>query len=80
MNEQTTSRALVKTAMAQQRQRPRWARAIHYLGEDLRWALSAWCDFPRPVTRLTAAAVSAFGAFAFGLDDSLHGLLALFTD
>ena len=45
-----------------ERQRPRWACFVHNLGDDLRWALSAWCDFPRPVRRVSTALFSTGAA------------------
>lgn len=64
------------------RRRPRSARAVHNLGDDLRWAISAWCDVPRPARRLTAGIVTAAAAAHLrrcrccGLDHFCGGQLA----
>ena len=62
-----------------ERQRPRWACFVHNLGDDLRWALSAWCDFPRPVRRVSTALFSTGAAWVLGVDDALSQLVALVT-
>lgn len=62
------------------RARPAWACRIHDLGDDLRWALGAWCDFPRPVRRITAAAITAAGAQLTGADDAIVSLLTTLTE
>lgn len=63
-----------------ERQRPRWARRIHYLGADLQWALSAWCDFPRPIRRGTAATVAALGGHVVGIDDTIISVVNALVD
>jgi len=52
-----------------ERDRPAWARTIHDLGDDLNWAVSGWCDFPRPVRRCTAAVVAAAGGHLVGVNE-----------
>lgn len=51
------------------RRRPRWACRIHDLGDDLRWALGAWCDFPRPLRRAFAASIALAGGRMAGVDE-----------
>jgi len=57
------------------RQRPRWACVIHDLGDDLRWALGAWCDFPRPIRRVTAVVLTAVGGHIAGADQAIESLV-----
>lgn len=59
-----------------ERQRPRWACAVHDLGEDLRWAISAWCDFPRPARRFIAAITTTVTAHAFGAHDAVSSIVS----
>ena len=61
------------------RQRPRWARAIHNFGDDLRWAVSAWCDFPRPARRVFTATVTAVAAHTVGVGDAVATIVAAIT-
>lgn len=57
------------------RTRPRWARCIHDFGDDLRWACSGWCGFPRPVRRGAAAVLTAAGGWVVGADDLIAGVV-----
>lgn len=57
-----------------ERTRPKWARRIHDLGDDLSWALSAWCHFPRPVRRMTAVAATSIGGWFIGADDAIASI------
>lgn len=57
------------------RERPTWARVIHDLGDDLNWAISGWCDFPRPVRRVTAVVFAAAGGQFFGVNDLVASLV-----
>lgn len=62
------------------RARPRWACRIHDLGDDLHWSISAWCDFPRPVRRATAAAITAVGARVTGADDAIISIVTTIAE
>ena len=62
------------------RARPRWARVIHNLGSDLNWAISGWCNFPRPVRRATAAAVTTAAAILFDADDVVRTAVDVLAD
>ena len=66
-------------ASSETRLRPRWARCIFHLGDDLRWAMSGWADFPRPVRRLTAATVSTVAAYLLDVDVALEALLSVIS-
>ena len=59
-----------------QRQRPRWARAVHNFGDDLRWAISTWCEFPRPARRFAAAVFSIGAAHMFGAKDAVASIIS----
>ena len=59
-----------------QRQRPRWARTVHNFGDDLRWAISTWCDFPRPARRLAAAVFTTAAAHTLGAKDAVASIIA----
>lgn len=59
------------------RQRPRWARVVHNFGDDLRWAISAWCDFPRPARRLTAAIFATAAAHTFGATEAVVSIISV---
>jgi len=63
-----------------ERERPTWARTIHDLGDDLNWAISGWCDFPRPVRRCTAAVVAAAGSQLVGVNDLVASLAQVIVD
>ncbi len=80
MTEQTQHDSVEGRTARPERQRPRWARLIFNVGDDLRWALSAWSNFPRPVGRLAAAGLSAGAAYLFGVDDSIHALFTALAD
>lgn len=62
-----------------ERQRPRWACCIHNFGDDLHWAISAWCDFPRPARRFAAAITTTVTAHAFGAQDAVSSIVATFS-
>ena len=47
---------------------------IHNLGDDLTWALSAWCNFPRPVRRITAIVTTSVGGWIVGADDAIGSI------
>lgn len=68
------------TTRAEDRERPRWARTIHNLGDDLRWALSAWCEFPRPIRRTFAACTTAIGGWAIGADDVIGTIVTTIVE
>ena len=68
MNQDTTTRT-----------RPRWARVIHNFGDDLRWAVSAWCDFPRPARRVAAAVCTTAAAHTFGARDAVDSIVTAIT-
>jgi len=59
-----------------QRTRPRWARFIHDFGDDLRWAVSAWCDFPRPARRMATAMFTTAAAHTFGVPDAVASVVS----
>ena len=62
------------------RQRPKWACVIHDLGDDLGWAISAWCDFPRPARRFGAAIATAITAHAFGAPEVVDSIVYMFLN
>ena len=59
-----------------QRRRPRWACVIHNFGDDLRWAVSGWSDFPRPARRFVGAMATAVAAHSFGAQDVVASIVA----
>jgi hypothetical protein len=61
--------------VAETRTRPRWATCIHNFGDDLRWACSGWCGFPRPVRRSAAAVLTAASGWVVGADELIAGLV-----
>ncbi len=76
----STKKSPITTAPAFERTRPRWARCIHNLGDDLCWAVSAWCHFPRPVRRLTAVATTSIGGWLLGADDALAAVTTVLLE
>jgi hypothetical protein len=67
----------LSTTIDNVRIRPRWARVLHNLGDDLRWALSAWCDFPRSVGRVAATVLTAATGWVVGADDVVAELISM---
>ncbi len=59
-----------------ERQRPHWASAIHNFGDDLRWAVSGWCDFPRPARRFVGGLTTTVAAHAFGAQDVVASIVS----
>lgn len=51
------------------RSRPRWARFIRHLGEDLSWAINGWTDFPRSVRRTATGVAGATAGWLMGFHD-----------
>lgn len=78
MNEQIHTERAADTG-SNTRPRPRWARRIFHLGDDLRWAMSGWADFPRPIRRLTVATVSTVAAYLLDVDATLEALLSVIS-
>lgn len=72
MNDVTTT---TTDRPATTRARPRWARCIHNFGDDLRWACSGWCGFPRPIRRGAAAVFTTAGGWIVGADDLIAGVV-----
>ena len=58
------------------RQRPKWACRIHDLGDDLHWAVSSWCDFPRPARRFVAGVIAAVGAHGLGASEAASSVVS----
>ena len=58
-----------------ERQRPRWACCIHNFGDDLHWAISAWCNFPRPARRFAGGVVTTVAAHAFGAGELANSVV-----
>jgi len=73
-----TTRTAETTGAA--RARPRWARVVHNFGDDLRWACSGWCGFPRPVRRTFAAMVTAAGGWLVGADELIAGIVTVLSE
>jgi len=75
-----TEKQELSTRSPADRARPRWARVVHDLGDDVNWAMSAWCDFPRPIRRATAVLVTAVGGRIVGADEAIASLVTTLTE
>ena len=62
--EEVNNMATARTTRA----RPRWARFIRHLGEDLTWALRGWAGLPRPAARLVVALLATLAAWLVGAE------------
>ena len=80
LNHSKQPTAISPAGRTSDRARPRWACAIHDLGDDLRWALAAWCDFPRPIRRVSAAVIATIGGRLLGAGELVSALTRVIAE